>query len=468
MIAGKSWRFWLGWFLVFVLLAALGVFGKYLFEQKRIHSRLEAMIAQQDRDHPGWRFADIQAARENIPPAENAALQAQAVKRALAGAKVPDVNLDPSRSHPNHRLPPSLIKELRDKLDPLKPALVEARKLVRFHKGRFAISYPPDPLSVNITPFMDVRDVPVLLRYDALARAEAGDLGGAAESCRAALHAARAIGDEPLIIALLVRAACVEISAHAVKWMIGQGELPLDELAALQASLEEENRFPLLLVAMRGERAYAHQVLEQMEKKELSDKEIAEALEIDPRKVLGLLSLDVVRELHADLLPYWGRLVDIARVKPHERARLINDLFDEIERGSPAVAKNLPAPRTIEQADRRRLAYVRCTAAALAAERYRRTKGKWPTSADDLRDLADPEALIDPHDGKPLRFKKMPDGLAIYSVGIDGVDDGGAIDAEIAHKKGGDWGVRLWNPDQRGLPPAPEPPPPPPDEPPPP
>ena len=34
---------------------------------------------------------------------------------------------------------------------------------------------------------------------------------------------------------------------------------------------------------------------------------------------------------------------------------------------------------------------------------------------------------IDPIDGKPLRFRRLADGVVIYSVGQDGRDDGGEI-----------------------------------------
>jgi len=47
----------------------------------------------------------------------------------------------------------------------------------------------------------------------------------------------------------------------------------------------------------------------------------------------------------------------------------------------------------------------------------------------DLTELGLPaEATIDPFNGKPLNVKRLPQGWMVYSVGRDGVDDGGKLD----------------------------------------
>ncbi len=46
-----------------------------------------------------------------------------------------------------------------------------------------------------------------------------------------------------------------------------------------------------------------------------------------------------------------------------------------------------------------------------------------------LNDLGLPaEATIDPFNGPPLRVEKVPEGWMVYSVGSNGVDDGGKLD----------------------------------------
>ena len=73
------------------------------------------------------------------------------------------------------------------------------------------------------------------------------------------------------------------------------------------------------------------------------------------------------------------------------------------------------------QEARRRTAIV-----AIAAEQYRlANNGRLP---EELRDLVTgylPQIPVDPFDGGPLRFKKLPTGFVVYSIGPDRVDDGG-------------------------------------------
>ena len=36
-----------------------------------------------------------------------------------------------------------------------------------------------------------------------------------------------------------------------------------------------------------------------------------------------------------------------------------------------------------------------------------------------------PSVPLDPYDGQPLRYKRLPAGFVVYSIGADGRDDGG-------------------------------------------
>jgi hypothetical protein len=75
-------------------------------------------------------------------------------------------------------------------------------------------------------------------------------------------------------------------------------------------------------------------------------------------------------------------------------------------------------------------ATVRTTRTALAAERYRRANGRLPGS---LGELARPSGDIeDPFSGESIKFVVAADGFAVYSVGPDGRDDGGRLEAERA------------------------------------
>ena len=89
--------------------------------------------------------------------------------------------------------------------------------------------------------------------------------------------------------------------------------------------------------------------------------------------------------------------------------------------GTWSFIKACPVP-----AERRRTLSARdVLRVAVAAERYRLKNGSFPAKAADLVPDFLPAVPIDPCDGQPLRFKATAEELIVYSVGKDGVDNGG-------------------------------------------
>jgi hypothetical protein len=86
----------------------------------------------------------------------------------------------------------------------------------------------------------------------------------------------------------------------------------------------------------------------------------------------------------------------------------------------------LPAMEKVAMRLARLEARRRTVIVAIAAEHYRlANNGRLP---EELRDLVPghlPQIPVDPFDGEPLRFKKLPTGFVVYSIGPDRVDDGG-------------------------------------------
>src|SRR5207302_3333920 len=110
----------------------------------------------------------------------------------------------------------------------------------------------------------------------------------------------------------------------------------------------------------------------------------------------------------------------------------------------------MPAVKIIGEADRRVQANLRCAVAALAAERYRLGQNRWPESLEVLVKAGLLDAVpTDPFDGKPLRLKHTIDGLVIYSVGQNHLDDGGKIDRHHPSDRATDVGFRLWDDGRR-------------------
>ena len=79
-----------------------------------------------------------------------------------------------------------------------------------------------------------------------------------------------------------------------------------------------------------------------------------------------------------------------------------------------------------------------------ALKEYQEEAGALPKSLSELG--LDPSALIDEFDGKPIRYEPGPDSFKLYSVGPDGIDDGG-VPTELPWMGKGDLLVESVFPD---------------------
>src|SRR5689334_11638409 len=68
------WRRCVGWFVAFLALMVLLMVGAYYWRVRTLEARIEEAVAALDRDCPGWRLADVVAAREPVSDDKNGAL----------------------------------------------------------------------------------------------------------------------------------------------------------------------------------------------------------------------------------------------------------------------------------------------------------------------------------------------------------------------------------------------------------
>jgi hypothetical protein len=294
-------------------------------------------------------------------------------------------------------------------------------------------------------------------------RCQDRDMEGAMVSCRAMFNAGRAVGDEPTLVSMLVRAACRRITVQQLERVLAQGEPSPQSLAAFQKVLEDEDAENLFLIAVRGERGLMDGFLEQVQRGEVSHAQLKQSVAglsvvsgdsgLTPEELLQLVVVSgSVKHERAEVLKAMNRAVEIAKLLPEEQGPKLAAWRESAKEGSLLVRKLSPSVVKVGNVSRRSHADLRCMIVMLAAERYRRERrehgGRWP---DKLADLT-PDYLkgvpTDPFDGKPIRFRRTADGVAVYSVGLDGEDDGGNLSDKWLDK-GTDWGYRLWDVDKR-------------------
>jgi hypothetical protein len=451
-----------------VLLALLGwwVYRAFIDDWKLRQAEAEA-----DRLDPGWRFEDLEGARAAVPDAENGAVQVLAVVEILRAvvlppppAQGPSLDQVVAELSPEVRLNAEMLRQVQANVNPAAEAFAAARRLADFPRGRYRIAYSRDLVGTPMPHLQELRKIAALLGLDAALRAEQGDVSGALHSAQAALNVGRSVGDEPIVVSQLVRLACQNVAVHGAERALAQGEPPDAALNSLQHLLEDEAKQPLFLRAARGERAILHRALEVVREGQFDRRLYGFA---NPHGVpdLAINMLDAYRTrlCHADYLHYLNEYVEIAKLPATQRGPRLEQLKE------PAASKpwvlylfdGKDQPR-IACLFRRNEALIRCALVALAVERYRRDKQRWPDGLASLVPRYLREVPADPFDGAPLRYRKLADGVVIYTLGPDGMDDGGRLERAGSGgtvPRDTDVGFRLWDVAQRRQPartPAPD------------
>ncbi len=461
------------------VLVAFGLIAVRMLNQEQWQGEhhYQQAAALTDRLDPHWRLDDILAQQEKIPDEVNSALRV----RELAG-KLPGgwsgilpyrVSISSDREAPQARLSKESIKQLEDSLETASEFIPEARLLSGFLIGQLEQGRPRIRrleqignqnayIDVNFPYGAEVNRVIFLLWLDAQLRIESGEIETALVDVRAIANAGRSVGDYPGLSAQMTRSGAFLRAIPSLETALAQGEARAPSLAAVQSLLEDEARHPHRMIALRGERAITDDLVEQIHAGKRSFREIPDFSEF-PFIYRAFSNRINLRENQATILDFNTRAVVIGQKPEAEQVAAMRALNDEwregavkwgfMERNRRLTEKLLLGsimgiPTWLGMSD----ALVRTAIAGLAAERFRLYRGRWPDSLEQLVPKYLSEIPRDPFAAGPLKLRKLPDGLFVYSVGFDGVDDGGKINAKMRTKDGADTGFRLWDVSARRQP----------------
>jgi hypothetical protein len=456
----RRWR----WFVLvggLLLLPLGGLVVLYLELRNSSERELREAIADTDRRDPGWRLEDLDEQRQAIPDERNGALQVLAARRLLpaqwpaAAGEEPSLDQLLDGLEPEEQLNQEQLRVLRTELQAVQPALRQAERLAELPDGRYTIVWKVEFISTLLPHVQQGRAVARLLQLEAMRRAQDGDADGACRLEVPLINTGRSIGPEHTLLVMLIRTALLAVATQTLERTLAQGEPGEASLAAVQQLLErEEEETPALaLAAFRGERALAHRMMEAIEHGDLSLSALAAAPSLGER-VQDILNGGMVRHSHAVYLRYMTEAIEVAKAPGPAQAARLKELLAPVERDRKAAlaAVLLPAAERVLATESRKLAQLRSTIVALALERYRRAEGRWPTSLDALTPRYLREVPTDPYDGKPLRYRRLDDGVVVYSVGPDQADNGGEIDRQHPTAEGTDLGFQLWDVTRRRQP----------------
>lgn len=414
-------------------------------------SDLEAAIAEADRLDPGWRWDQIWAKRAVVPDPENSArIVIEAGRLLPRGA--PDVPGFVDRAGET-RLNGQQRAELNAWLKPRADAMDIALTLADRPRGRFDIQVAPDFISTLLPDIQTTRQIVNLLRAEAVRRAETGN-AGQLEEFRAMLNAARSIGDEPMVISQIIRVINSNLAIQSLEQTLARTAPNEEALTAAQNLLNEEAGYNARLVAWRGERAIQFGFLDAVDTGRVSLEQVGNTL----RGLNKTWPADSspgspgLRAARAWSLRHMTGLVEIAKKPTSDQAAALAALRQN-EKQAPAAATlfididSTNPDWNSQKLFQRREALLRSALVAVAAERYRLKNDRWPLEPKDLAAFLVGPAPTDPYDGSTLRFRRLDDGLVVYSIGPNGRDDSG----DLGDRKDNapDIGFRLWDADKR-------------------
>jgi hypothetical protein len=457
--------------LLFAVVSFVALWVTGLSTKTAGRGSLAEVIAEIERDDPRWRWEAIEEDRPVLSNFENSVQRVREVvqtkqaawqSKELQTASGEELLVQGPK---NVRLDPERLAILRGAMARRQRALSLALSLKDMPRGQATVQLTPDIISTLLPDAQNPREVTHLLELDTERILHDGQADGVADRLRASLHGGAGLRGEGFLISSLVRIAIRAKTAQMAERALGLGELSDDALRRTADHFAAEREENPLLDGMRGERATMHILFGNLQSGRVSLADFLIALEgrgLTAQVVLrggALLYTPRLYEDHASMLRWIHRACKIAARPAHEQAAEWAKYETELKAfvaESRQSFRNLvtvmilPAVAKVGEAAQRDRASLGCVQAALAAERFRLANNRWPATLDELRPALLKEVPIDPYTGKPIRLAATEDGVVIYSVGKDGKDDGGRVQT-LDNKPAADLGVRLYNPERRGL-----------------
>jgi hypothetical protein len=406
---------------------------------------------------------ELETARTEVPDEENSAPQVLAARKLLPPGWFPrPVAGVPTLEDELDSLSPQLLlnleqsQRLRGELTKASGALAMAQRLAEMSQGRYLLNWSPDWANMRMDHLQEASELARLLRMSAIQQVQDGDINSAAASCRAILNTGRSIGDEPFAISQLVRRSSLRLALRSLERTLAQGESSEPALQSLQRLLEDPATRPSLLVFARAERAGIHHFLEVSEAGQVDRASYGMMSRTGSYKIDNLLDRGKARGCHAAYLRFLNECVEISKLPAEQQVEAFRQFDMKEPENVPEILAGLTRGsgfQVLARGFHYDEGFCRCGITAIAVERFRRADRRWPNQLDDLVPRYLSSVPIDPFDGQPLRFRRLQDGVIIYTVGEDQNDDGGRRVLIQPGAPDRDVGFQLWDPDCRRQPP---------------
>jgi hypothetical protein len=277
------------------------------------------------------------------------------------------------------------LRQRKDQMD-------QIRKGLNYSKFWFPVRIS-DGSEMLVPHLAELKREALDFSIEALVASERGDVDSAIAATEYTARTGMALKSEPLIISQFVRLACYGIALNDVERLLSRRRLSpaqLDRLTTFLQELRTPGGMRLALIDYRVSDLYI----------------VNDAWE----RVPGAGLIGIGQSAKMQVLTECDRLLSLGDP----------DKPEVLRESDMSYVAGKAATRFAAFEARRRAAIT-----ALAVERYRiQHDGKLPQQLSDITPELLAEIPSDPFDGKPLRFKKLPVGFVVYSVGPKQVNGG--------------------------------------------
>jgi len=324
-------------------------------------------------------------------------------------------------------------------------------------KAREGLSLPRSRYPIDLSPGFDallphlrkVKDLSLACLYEGMLAVDSGRQEDRKESIVTILSLSHTLADEPILISQMVRFRMEKMAKNLLERSLNVGEVDDGQLAMLERAFHNTGTSNGLARGMIGERAVTMPAFrvnfdqfaelgESPKQGPLKSRQTPVSMMITPLvRATGFLERDL-----RFYLTVMETNISLAAMEPPKSLAITNvqaKLISDVEHWRYIVSAILvPSLETAFSRYAESLADLRLARTALVVERFRHSKNRLPSSLNELLPDFMPELPADPFDGQSLRYKLLPVGYVIYSIGKDGQDDGGKIRPNKSSRKNAD------------------------------
>ena len=449
---------WPWWFKVVLAISPILVLlAVAMLFDANARRRLDRAMAEARAAGGPVTLEELEAARKVWPDEENGALVILSLTTRLSAIPSEEgVDLLPIVGKAD--LPPlgqrwtdETDRAVARQLERLSRELADIDRLSDFDGGRFPVTIAPNPLETLLPHLAHVRTSCKLKSLQIIHRAMQGRTASLIDDVTVMLRHGQLFEDSFCLIEGLVRVALDSQTVCIIEHVVAQTTLDPSQLRQLDRLLADLDRNDRMFRAIQGERTFFIGATDFFRATgDLGG--VGPSLPIKP-KLPGLRGW-LMRD-QALGLQLFNQMVNAGPQtgKMRHAAREIEAKLQALPSYYVFTGLLVPSLTRALELDLRLTAQIRSARTALAAERYRLDKGCFPEQIDQLMPDYLDAVPTDPFDDKPLRCRVDEDAVTIYSVGSNGIDDGGDVRRDQkARRAQQDWGFILLAPELRGVP----------------